>query len=306
MNNLLKSITVNKILIALFILALAVALFRNVEQRRSSAMGFKNRIAVLSIESPIVFNSTSGGLFPKPSGVKVWSKTVRDLAEDPSVSGLLLRVNSPGGTVAASQEMLNALKVFKDSGKKIVVSVMDLCASGAYYISLPADAIVANRGSLVGSIGVILQAPEFSELMKKLGIEVNTIKSGAFKDILSSSREMTEAERASLQSVVNSMYSDFLEDVLRYRGGIEKDEAITKIADGRVLHAQAAIEHYLIDEIGDYYQAKEKMASLLELSESDLQFFKARSESKPVFMDFESLFRDILPSSKGPSVLYQY
>ncbi|MBL8993523.1 MAG: signal peptide peptidase SppA [Spirochaetia bacterium] len=229
-----------------------------------SAAGGKG-IAVLEIFAPIYLEG-GGGPFGSGSGVRNWIEIVERAATDPEVAGLLIRINSPGGTVGASQELFEALKRFRKKEKKIVVSVVDLCASGAYYISLPADKIVANPGSLIGSIGVIISSPEFSELLGKLGIRFNTLKSGEFKDILSPSRQMSEAERASLQAIVDVMYRQFLGEVISWRVPKSKNPEVETLirgrADGRVLSAEEALRVGLIDSIGDGEKAKKELALL--------------------------------------------
>lgn len=261
------------ILAGLFFVSILVGLFSIV---RPAGKGFKSyfstsggkSIAVLEIFAPIYYEA-SGGPFGASSGVRNWIESVDRAASDPEVVGLLIRINSPGGTVGASQELFEALKRFRKKDKKIVVSVVDLCASGAYYISLPADKIVANPGSLVGSIGVIISSPEFSELLGKLGIRFNTLKSGEFKDILSPSRHMTDAERASLQAIVDVMYRQFLGEVLSWRTSKSKntdaESLIRGRADGRILSAEEALRVGLIDEIGDGEKAKKELALLCGL-----------------------------------------
>jgi protease-4 len=178
---------------------------------------------------------------------------------------VLLRVNSPGGTIGASQELYEAVKRVREGGKKVVVSVGDLCASGAYYASLPADRIIANPGSLVGSIGVILSAPEITGLMDKIGLRMNTVKSAPSKDILSPYRAMTGGERASLQELIDGMYGQFLDAVLTWRtnraaGG--SAAVMKRHADGRVFTGAQALKLGFIDGLGDERAARRELAAL--------------------------------------------
>jgi len=138
-----------------------------------------------------------------------------EIAEkDPGIKSVLLRINSPGGSPAASQEIFEELK---KATKPVVVSVADSCTSGAYYIACAADVIVANRSSSVGSIGVILQVVNLEGLYDKLGVEYTTIKQGKYKDIGSSSRPMSKEEEKLLEEQTNKIYRQFIQDVAESR-----------------------------------------------------------------------------------------
>ncbi len=174
-----------------------------------------------------------------------------------NVKAILIRVNSGGGSAAASQEIFEELKKVK---KPVVVSVGDICASGAYYISCAADKIVANRTSSVGSIGVILQVPNLEELYKKLGIKFTTIKQGKYKDVGSSDRPLTQEEEELFKKQTFKIYDQFIQDVAESRK-ISQDK-VREIATGWVFLGTEAKELGLIDEIGTYKDA-EKIAAQL-------------------------------------------
>ncbi len=224
---------------------------------------------LLEILSPI---SYIGGDYVE-KGVKSWVSRIEAARKNPKVTGLILRINSPGGSVGASQELYQALVRFRESKKPIVTSVIDICASGAYYAAAPSDYIVANSGSVIGSIGVILTASDFIELYKKIGIKFDVIKSGEFKDILSSARELTREEREHLQGIIDYSYQQFLNDVLRWRAGDNKttERKITEAANGLIYNSQDAIDIGLIDAQGDLEVAKEKMAELLDIPYEELK-----------------------------------
>jgi len=181
-----------------------------------------------------------------------------DKAEkDPSIKAVLLRINSPGGSPAASQE------IFEQVGrcsKPVVVSVADTCASGAYYIACAADVIVASRSSSVGSIGVILQVANLEGLYDKLGIEYTTVKQGKYKDIGSSSREMTSEEKQMLEEQTYKIYNQFIEDVAGSRG--LKLEQVKELATGWTYIGTEALELGLIDKLGNYKDAIDEAARL--------------------------------------------
>jgi protease-4 len=177
--------------------------------------------------------------------------------EDSSVKAIVLRVNSPGGSVVASDEIYQQMLKMK---KPIVASMGELAASGGYYISAPADVIVANPATLTGSIGVIAQMTNLEELMEKVGVEVMVIKSGTHKDVGSPFREMTEEEKAIWQAIIDETYDQFVAIVAEGRGLSE--EKVREIADGRVYTGRQALELGLADELGNLPEAIDRAAEL--------------------------------------------
>jgi protease-4 len=195
---------------------------------------------------------------------------------------LLLRLNSPGGAVAPSQEIYTELRRARDEDKKIIVaSVSSMAASGAYYIASACNQIVANPGSLTGSIGVIAQFPDASKLLQKFGVRFETIKSGEFKDTGNFDRPMTPAERRYMQSTIDDVYDQFLGDVAEGRFNAfqktlakrlgEKPEKVTmkevkehirQWADGRVFTGRMALREGFVDKLGNYYDAVKVAADL--------------------------------------------
>lgn len=174
---------------------------------------------------------------------------VQQAKEDKSVKALVLRIDSPGGSVGASQEIYRALEDFKSSGKPLLVSMGNVSASGGYYISAPADVIFANPGTITGSIGVIVQHTELKDLLEKLGIRTTAIKTGKFKDTLSPFRSLSEEEREYLQKTVEDAYEQFLQAVLKYRSKKIGEEKLREVADGRVFTGRVAKELGLVDEL---------------------------------------------------------
>ena len=210
-----------------------------------------NSIYVIDMEG-VISGSESTGLLAQATVTPEYMIEQFVAAErNPGVRAILIRVNSGGGSSAASQEIFEELKKVK---KPVVVSVGDVCASGAYYISCAADKIVANRSSAVGSIGVILQVPNFEELYKKLGIDYTTIKQGKYKDAGSTDRQLTEEEKALLEEQTFRIYEQFIQDVAESRSlPVEK---VKDIATGWVYLGTEAKGLGLIDVIGTYKDAE--------------------------------------------------
>jgi protease-4 len=214
----------------------------------------QKKIAVVRIYGEISFQNQTGDVLGVSA--KCADKIVKRLSaikHDPSIKAVILRINSPGGTVAATQEIYNQIKELKKYNKKVVVSIGDIGASGAYYIACPADKIVANAGSLIGSIGVIMHLPEVSSLLEKVGVNLRVIKSGQHKDIGSIARSMSEEERVILQGVIDDAYDQFYRAVKNGRQNISENR-LKELADGRIFTGQQAKKAGLIDEIGDYQQ----------------------------------------------------
>ncbi len=186
-------------------------------------------------------------------------RQLREFGEDESIRGIILRIDSPGGSVAPSQEIYDAVLKIRKSGKKIYASMGNLGASGGYYIAAAADRIFANPGTLTGSIGVIMAFSNFEELLRKIGLRPEVIKAGKFKDAGSPTRAMTKEERKYLQAVVDDVHSQFVEAITIGRG-IDMEEA-RKLASGQIFTGRQAKELNLIDNLGGLEDA---IASLAE------------------------------------------
>ncbi len=179
-------------------------------------------------------------------------ESLRCFREDDSIKAIILRINSPGGGVAASQEIYR--EVSKTVGtKKVVASMGSVAASGGYYIAACADKIVASPGTITGSIGVIMGYTTFEELLKKIGLVPVVVKSGKYKDIGSPAREMTAEERNLLQEFTDQVHRQFIQAILDGRK-IERS-VLESIADGRIMTGQTAKTLGLIDELGNFEDA---------------------------------------------------
>lgn len=173
--------------------------------------------------------------------------------EDESVKAIVLRINTPGGGVAASQEMYEEVRKTRDSGTPVIVSFGPIAASGGYYVSCGGSLIVSNPGSLTGSIGVIAQFITIKELAEKLGIEATTVKSGELKDAGNMFREPNEADLKYIQDIIDNSFQQFLDVVSRERK-IDMEE-LKKIATGRVYTGLQALELRLVDTLGTFEDA---------------------------------------------------
>ncbi|MFN3975708.1 MAG: signal peptide peptidase SppA [Aquificaceae bacterium] len=196
--------------------------------------------------------------------------------EDQSVKALVLRVDSPGGSVGASQEIYRALEDFKSSGKPLVVSMGNVAASGGYYISVPADLIFANPGTITGSIGVIVQHTEIKDLLEKLGIKTTAIKTGKFKDTLSPFRGLSEEEKAYIEATIKDAYEQFLEAILKYRSKKISEEKLRKVADGRIFTGKEAKELGLVDELGNLQDAINKAKEMAGVPKARVFYMEER------------------------------
>ncbi len=193
-------------------------------------------------------------------------ETVRQFKKyrtDRSIKAILFRIDSPGGGVVASQEIYEEVRKTRDAGKPVVVSMGSLGASGGYYVSCGATKIVANRGTLTGSIGVISQFLRFDPLLEKIGIEANTIRSGKLKDAGSPFREMTPGDRAYFQRLMDDVHGQFIAAVEQERK-IDHDSLLA-LADGRVFTGEEALALGLIDTLGTYEDAIGVAATLANI-----------------------------------------
>jgi protease-4 len=202
-------------------------------------------------------------------GLIIDSKTVNEqlkmYADDSRVKAILLRIDSPGGGVAASQEISDQVRWLKqEKNKKVVVSMGSVAASGGYYIACAADKIIANPGTVTGSIGVIAEWVNYANLLKWAQLEPEVIKSGEFKDVGSPTRPLTAKEREYLQGLINQMFAQFVNAVTEGRkdAGLTREQVL-KLADGRVYTGEEALREKLVDGLGNYDKALKTTAELV-------------------------------------------
>ncbi len=187
---------------------------------------------------------------------------LRILEDDPAVKGIIVRINSPGGAVSPSQEIFRELLRLKSS-KKVYVSISSTAASGGYYIAIAAEKIFANPGSIVGSIGTIIQTFNISKLMNKLGVESEIIKSGEKKDIGSIFRKMKPEEKKLLENVISDTHNQFIAAIAENRP-LEIDQ-VSAIADGRIFTGKQAMELGLIDSLASFRETVDQMKQDLQI-----------------------------------------
>lgn len=238
-------------ILLVFIVALVLAFFYRPGEKTSS-YGRGGKIAVIFIEGEI--SGVSGeDIFGTSIGSLSIMEQLKEAREDDSVAAVLLRLNTPGGSSCAAQEIGNEVEKLKNSGKIVVASMGDVAASGGYWIAALTDKIVANPATMTGSIGVIMQMQNLQELYNKIGISKETIKSGPFKDMGSEARELTAEEEQILQAMVDDIYGQFVDVVAK--GRKLSVERVRELADGRVYTGIQAKELGLVDELGNYYDA---------------------------------------------------
>jgi len=236
----------------LFVLAVFTLVYLVMHAGRASAFnGFGDRIGVVDLEGVILDSTTV-------------VQELKKFGDDDSIKGIIIHVNSPGGGVAASEEIYSQVKRIRDQKKKrIVASIATVGASGAYYVSSATNKIYANNGSVVGSIGVIAEWVNYGDLMRWAKLKPEVLKVGEFKDTGDPSREMTPAERAYMQGLIDNMYGQFVSAVAE--GRHVKSEDIKAIADGRVWTGQQALGMHLIDQVADFQGAVDDTAKALNI-----------------------------------------
>ncbi len=235
-------------------------------------------------------------------------KQLKKWGESQNVSAIVLHVNSPGGGVAPSQEIYNEiLRVREEEGKVVVTSMSSVAASGGYYIACASDMIMANPGTITGSIGVILSYPTAGALFEKVGVKYETVKSGELKDVGSLDRKMTANERKMLSAMVMDSYEQFVEAIVDGRG-MDKEE-VYKLADGSIFSGRQAYENGLVDTLGGFEDAIRLAAELAGISGKP-QTIKDFIPDKGFFDLMGGVLKNVgQVTSKGgfgPEILYLY
>lgn len=189
-------------------------------------------------------------------------KLIHTYRDDPSIKAIVIRIDTPGGSVAPVQEIYSELQKIE---KPIVASMGGTAASGGYYVACAADTIMANPGTLTGSIGVIMQFTRMKGLYDKIGLEHQVIKSGQFKDTGSPFRTLTEEEQAVLQATVDNVYNQFVDTIFEARQSLLSRSEIAGLADGRIFSGQQAMDLKLLDRIGNLPEAIELAGELAHI-----------------------------------------
>ena len=201
--------------------------------------GSKDKVGIVRVEGPIFTSKTV-------------VEDLESLAQRKDIKAIVLRVNSPGGSIAPSQEIFEKVRHVREI-KPIITSMSSVAASGGYYIALGSTSVMANKGTITGSIGVIMEYPVAAELLEKLGLSIETVKSGQLKDAGSTSREVTEDDRKYFQNIIDDLHNQFIAAVAEERN-LDVD-SVRILADGRVYTGTQAHAMGLIDTLGTYEDA---------------------------------------------------
>ncbi len=273
-----------------FFLILRLFVFSGDEYRGFS---FKDKIGVVLIEG-VLSDSRD---------------TIRQLdiyERDSGIKAVVLRINSPGGAVVPSQEIYDKVLHVKKF-KKVVVSMGSVAASGGYYIACAADRIIANPGTITGSIGVIIQFSQIEDLLKKVGLKATVVKAGRYKDVGSPVREMTSAERALIQGVIDDIHDQFIEAVVSNRGIPRKE--LEHIADARIFTGRQALEVGLVDSLGNMDSAIDTAAGLAGIEgKPDVVYPEKERKSLLQYITSEtisSITEELRGSGSGIDYLYK-
>lgn len=237
----------------------------------------KDKILLLDL-SGVISSQEKDGLFNRPSMLADVKEQLTLAAKDHRVKGLVLRINSPGGTVTASDILYHELKTFKEQKQvPVVASIMDLGASGGYYVASAADTIYVHPSTVTGSIGVIMLTLNARGLLEKVGVETNAITSGPRKDMGSPFRAMNPEEKAIFQSVIDDFYGRFLRVVKDGRPNLS-DEKIRRLADGRIYSGEQAKAAGLVDDIGYLEDAVSVVQQRANLAEAKVVVYRRPGE----------------------------
>lgn len=296
------------IVLAVAILSLPAALG---VQRSRGLQGRGPKVAVLELVGTISDASETG--FQASGGVRKLLDDLAEVRENPEYVALVLRINSPGGSAAASQEIHRAISKVREAGKPAVVSMGDIAASGGFYAAVAADEIFANPSTITGSIGVLAQYLDASELAERFGVRIETIKTGPYKDIGNPTEPLTEEQRRLIQAVVDDSLDQFVAAVSEGRG---LDEAfVRRIADGRVLTGNQALELGLIDAFGGLeeaiarawelagFEGEPRVARFVEPKPWFARYLGVLSQ-EPMGSEIEVLLRLLLGGERGVTLRY--
>ena len=262
------------------------------------------------------FNPSSTGLFEEKIGVvsitgtissseKISSELVK-FAKDDSISAIILRINSPGGGVGATQEIYREVQKITPQ-KPIVASMGSIAASGGYYVAAPATRIVSNPGTITGSIGVFIQFVRLEELMNKIGVDLEIVKSGEFKDMGSPDRKLTQRDREIIDVLIKDLQGQFVSAVASGRNlSVEK---VQEIADGRIFSGARAKDLGLVDFMGNFQDAVEITKKIVGIKGDVALVYPKKSTGKLWNLFLESSARNIvgvLTEKGGSSVEYRW
>jgi protease-4 len=257
----------------------------------SSELSFSDRIGVIPIDGAILdSHSTTSQLI--------------EFRKDKKIKAIVLRINSPGGAVGPTQEIYREIRKTVET-KKVVASLGGVAASGGYYIAAAADKIVANPGTITGSIGVLMEFMRFEDLLNKIGVKLEVLKSGEFKDIGSPHRELTKRDREIIDSLIADIQAQFVEAVANGRD--LPLERVNEIADGRVFSGAKAKELNLVDTLGNFHDAVDVVKEMADIEGDATLVYprKRRLELWETFLEGTRSVTEILQCLK-PQLAYKW
>lgn len=269
---------------------------------RASAIGLQpgNVIGVIPIEGTITAGR-SGSLFNASATSDRITQLLREAREDPQMKAVVLRMNTGGGSAAASQEIATQVQRLREAGKPVVTSMADTAASGGYWIAAESSYIFASPATMTGSIGVIMQLVNMEGLFDDLGVEPVIIKGGQYKDLGSPDRPLTEEERMILEQMVDEIHQQFIRAVARGRD--LSVEEVSRLATGRIFTGSQALEVGLIDELGPYEDAVKKAAELAGLESYETRPLNGNRSFLSSFLTrVETMFPNLERQWRGQAV----
>lgn len=255
--------------------------------------GGDKQIAVVEVTGPITSS-------------KKTVKAIRKFAKNDKIKGIVIRVDSPGGSVAPSQEIYDAVKKAKKV-KPLVVSMGSTAASGGYYIACGADTIFANSGSVTGSIGVITQLFSVHKLLDKAKVEVNTFKTGPYKDSGTPFRQLQPEDEVYFKALIQDIYEQFVEDVAKCRK-MSKEE-VKKVADGRVFTGRQALKLKLVDKLGTFQDAVDHVAKEAKIDGTPKLVYPPKDDGSLLSSVLKSNVKgavDEIKTATTPTIEYRY
>jgi protease-4 len=283
------------------------------EQFVSGAASSNNKILLIPVNGIIMSGIDDGIWGSKIDPVQMIVDSLEKADSDNNIKAIILEINSPGGTVTASDNIHTALKRFKNKKPNIpiVAYLGEVAASGGYYIAMPSNRVIVHPTSVTGSIGVIAKVLNVEGLFQKIGLKEEAIKSADKKDMLSSSRTMTKEERAIMQGIIDELYQRFVDIVVAGRPKLTREE-ILKLADGRIYTGEQAVKNGLADKTGDREDAFESAKQLASISEAKLIQYKKRYNIWQMFemsallqpKNITLYFKSILFDKNTPQLLY--
>jgi protease-4 len=248
---------------------------------RDKGLFVVDKIAIIDVDGLMANTARRGFLQEGDNQVSLFVEKLDKAREDKAVKAVVLRLNSPGGTVAAADTMYHRLRRFKNkSSKPVVACMLDVAASGAYFLACGCDGIVAQPSTITGSIGTIVQTISFAGTMRMLGVKSVAIKSGELKDMGSPLHDLTEAEREVLQGLISGFYEQFVTVVDKGRPELSQEQ-VRQLADGRVFTAKQAMAEGLIDRIGYPSDAVEWAKELAQVDKARVVIYHRPAVYKP-------------------------